>query len=171
MIKSKIRNTLYTLMLTGLLTAGCGPGQPFGPTITYTPFPTETLTPSPVPTQTQTQSPTPTTTPENTTEPVSTPGLPSEAPLSNWKGLPIMPGAVAGVVLDPDRVYYFITKASQEEVRDYYLKVLPQYGWVTDLITPNDEGGYIVYRNCCLDFFFIYESDGFTHVQIWYRGN
>ncbi len=81
-----------------------------------------------------------------------------------------MPGAIAGEEIIPDRVYYFITKATQEEVRDYYLQTFPQYGWDFDLILPNDEGGYIMYRDCCFDFLYIYESDGLTHVQIWYKG-
>ena len=172
MIKSGARNTLYTLILTALLISGCGPGQLFGPTITVTPSPTETVTPSPSPTSTQTPSPTntPTATPEVTLAPWSTPELPSEIPLKIWKGLPIMPGALAGKETAPDRMYYFITKASQDEVKDYYLEVLPDYGWVSDLILPNDESGYIVYRDCCFDFLYIYESIGFTHVQIWYKG-
>ncbi len=53
--------------------------------------------------------------------------LPKGTPMASWKGIPVMPGAVAGV--DDGDTYLFTTKASADEVRAYYEKELKKQGW------------------------------------------
>lgn len=134
-------------------------------TATFTPTPTftatETATPTPPPTSTKTATPTPI-----TPTPEPTDALPSGTPVTVWHHLPIMPGAIAGDELG-ERFYDYITQESQDEVLDFYLQKLPQSGWVIDWISPNDEGGYIIYRQSYLDFIYIYEESDVTRIMIF----
>lgn len=50
---------------------------------------------------------------------------------------------------------------------EYYRRQLPSYGWEIPWITPNDHGGYIIYRDGVLDFIYIFEQDDLTFVLIW----
>ncbi len=103
-----------------LLTPSCS-ALALAPTLT----PTQTATPIP----TFTSTPAATFTPELPTE---TPNvfaamLPSGNPVREWKGIPIMPGALAGKA-DAES-YAFTIKASVEEVQAYYEMELPKLGW------------------------------------------
>jgi hypothetical protein len=176
-MQRKLLSILFLAFLSLLVTA-CG-GSLFAP-------PTPTPTSIPIPTLTPTDTPSPTSTPTNTPFPTktpvpptltATPDLPQGTPVSEWQGIPIMPGAISG---DGDEFFYeFITNASQDEVRDYYIKTMPEYGWKYEqtmpdgpgkyiFILPNDKGGYIIYLGSPFDFMYVYEEGGFTHVEILY---
>ena len=71
--------------------------------------------------------------------PTSTPdavtGLnPEGQPTSEWKGIPIMPGAIAGSG-DADG-YVFTIKATSQQIQDYYQLELGKLGW--QLMTKGD---------------------------------
>ena len=129
------------LLLLSLLLAACSaptpvptatasptpvPSATLPPTATATPLPTDTPLPTETPTATATptQRPTETAAPSATPEPdISTP----EPALSEWHGIPIMPGAYNG---DEDsESYMFLIQASSKEVREYYDKILSELGW------------------------------------------
>lgn len=76
----------------------------------------------------------PTENPENpaTLPPEGTPGSgnifdPQGPPLSDWKGIPVMPQAVAGE--EVEAIYSFRVNATIQEVRDFYTAQLPPLGW------------------------------------------
>lgn len=151
------------------------------PTSTNTATSTPTLTPTPTETSTPTPSETPTRAPTKTAiPPTLTPtlDLPVGTPVAVWQGIPIMPGAIAGE--GGEVVYEYITNATQEEVRDYYIETMPLYGWqyldhfpdgpgkfIT--ILPNDKGGFIIYLGSPFDIIYLYEENGLTFVTIIYN--
>jgi hypothetical protein len=53
--------------------------------------------------------------------------LPEGQPASEWYGIPIMPGAIAGE--GDDEGYVFTAKVTPQQVRDYYLLALGKLGW------------------------------------------
>ena len=92
--------------------------------------------------------------------------MPSGTPVSIWNNIPILPDALAGEGLPEDYYYRYVTNMSQEEVLDYYLQQLPLYNWEIDWVSPNDKGGYIIYRKNSWDFIYIYEDGDLTYVEI-----
>jgi hypothetical protein len=48
-------------------------------------------------------------------------------PASEWKGIPIMPGAVAGE--GDEEGYVFTIRATPQQVQDYYQLELGKLGW------------------------------------------
>lgn len=131
------------------------------PTITPTFTGTSTVTPSP------TSSETPTRTPSRTPTPEPTEVIPAGTPMSIWNNIPILSDALAGESQVEDRFYRYITHTSQDEVLDYYLEQLPHYNWDIDWVSPNDEGGYIIYRKNILDWVYIFEEGDLTFVNIF----
>jgi hypothetical protein len=133
------------------------------PTITSTVTATPTVTASPTPTKTPTRTPTPTLTPEPTLS------IPSGTPMSRWNRLPILPDALSADGIPEDRWYIYVTHSDQDKVLDYYLQQLPRYKWEISWITPNDNGGYIIYRKDLLDFIYIFEDRDrdLTFVELW----
>ncbi len=86
-------------------------------------------TPTPVPTNTSTLFPTVTSAPLLPTE---TPDLvsqlaPQGEPVSEWKGIPIMPDAIAGE--GDDESYVFTVRATTQQVQEYYERELGKLGW------------------------------------------
>jgi hypothetical protein len=174
-MQRKLHSILVIIILSFLVTA-CGRNLFAPPTLMPTPTLTPTNTPLPTNTVTPTNTPLPTKTPIPPTL-TATPDLPQGTPVSEWQGIPIMPGAIAG---DGDEGFYrFITKASQDEVRDYYIKTMPKYWWKywqthpdepgkNIYVLPNDKGGYIIYLGGPFDFMYVYEEGDFTHVRILY---
>jgi len=61
--------------------------------------------------------------------PINTPLLPTATPnvVSEWKGIPVMPDAIAGE--GDDEGYVFTVKATAQQVRDYYQAELGKSGW------------------------------------------
>ena len=69
-----------------------------------------------------TATPAPTQTPD-----VVTGLLPDGQPASEWDGIPIMPGAIAGE--GDEESYVFTIKATPQQVADYYQAELATLGW------------------------------------------
>ena len=163
---SKRRLTLILLVLgISMAVLSCNTPsvfQPNTPTPTIPPTFTAspTVTPSPTPTKTPTQIPTRTPTPEPAES------MPSGTPVSIWNNIPILPDALAGEGLPEDHYYRYITNTSQEKVLDYYLQQLPLHNWEIDWVSPNDKGGYIIYRKNAWDFIYIYEEGDLTYIEI-----
>lgn len=142
------------------ITAVFQPSTPT-PTMTSTFTATSTVTPSPTSTNTPTRTPTQTSTPEPTRS------IPSGTPMAFWNRLPILSDALAADGVPEDRWYSYITHTDQDTVLDYYLEQLPRYQWEISWITPNDHGGYIIYRENVLDFIYIFEDGDLTYIDIW----
>jgi hypothetical protein len=53
--------------------------------------------------------------------------IPEGQSASEWKGIPIMPGAIAGE--GDEESYVFTIKATPQEVADYYQAELTRLGW------------------------------------------
>ena len=53
--------------------------------------------------------------------------VPTGQPASEWNGIPIMTGAIAGE--EKDGIYRFTTSSSREEIQLYYKRELSQRGW------------------------------------------
>lgn len=92
--------------------------------------PTETPVPTATPPPTSTPAPLPTATegapaPTNTSAPDLP--MPTGEPLSAWKDIPVMPGAIAGDEIN--QAYTFVVDASVEDVAAFYEKKLPELGW------------------------------------------
>jgi hypothetical protein len=89
--------------------------------------------------------------------------------MSVWNRIPILPDASSAEGKPEDRWYSYVTKSDQDKVLEYYLQQLPRYRWEIDWISPNDDGGYIIYRRNVLDFIYIFEDKdrGVTFVEIF----
>jgi len=133
---------LVSLVLLALLVTACSalaPAPTPTPTATSTPLPTDT--PTPVPTSTATNTPLP---PTETPDPIL--GLlPSGTPESEWKGIPIMPGAINGE--GDDEAYRFTVAASVEEVQTYYETELAKLGWSLMANGTGDTGAVMMIFN------------------------
>ena len=53
--------------------------------------------------------------------------IPEGEPASEWQGIPIMPGAIAGG--GDEESYAFTTRATSREVQEYYEGELEKLGW------------------------------------------
>ena len=107
-------------LLAFSLIACSGLAQP-----TPTPVPTLTFTPSP--TLTATLAPTNTPLPPTETQDAVSALAPEGEPASEWQGIPIMPGAIAG---DGDEEsYVFTIRATAQDVQEYYERELGKLGW------------------------------------------
>jgi hypothetical protein len=93
------------------------------PIPTHTPEPTATSTPLPTPTQSPTDTPIP------PTEASSDSALPNptDKPLSEWEGIPVMPNAIAGK--EGEGIYYYTILADSNEIRLFYESELRNAGW------------------------------------------
>lgn len=111
------------------------------PSPTAIPTSTFTFTPSPAPTATVTQTPTSTALPPTETPDVISALVPAGEPESEWNGIPIMPGAIAG---DGDAgAYRFTIKASRDEIQAYYESGLRKLGWSL-LAAGEGEAGAVI---------------------------
>ena len=89
--------------------------------------------------------------------------------MSLWHNIPIRSDAVAAEGQVEDRWYTYVTPTDQDLVLNYYLQRLPSIGWEVDWVSPNDHGGYIIYRKNVFDFIYIFEDEerGVTFVDIF----
>jgi hypothetical protein len=78
--------------------------------------------------------------------------------MSVWNRIPILPDASSAEGRPEDRWYSYVTHSNQDTVLDYYVQQLPRYRWEIDWVSPNDNGGYILYRKNVLDFIYIFED-------------
>lgn len=116
---------LALLLALSLFVASC---STFAPAPTATPTSTATLIPTdtPVPTATSTSTPTPKPTLTATLDVVKS-LLPSGTPVSEWNGVPIMPGAIAGEV--GAEGYTFSIQADTETIQEFYERELARRGF------------------------------------------
>ena len=105
------------LLLLILFLSGCSNSIQTTPTI----VPTLTLTVIPTLIPTNTSLP-----PTEKTEAVSA-LVPEGQPASEWKGIPIMPNAIAGE--GDEESYVFTVKATPQQVQEYYQLELVKLGW------------------------------------------
>jgi hypothetical protein len=135
----KIQPVFALLIFWAFILSACSPSTP-QPTQTPLPSPTRTITvtatrtasptasPTPSPTVTATHTPKPTSTPRPSATPQSAAlPMPEGIPLTEWEGLPIMTGAIAGQ--DNINSYMFTIKGNPKKVQAYYEKALKKLGW------------------------------------------
>jgi hypothetical protein len=89
--------------------------------------------------------------------PAVTPPLPSETPdivsarvpegqpASEWKGIPIMPGAIAGE--GDEEGYVFIIRATPQQVQDYYQLELGKLGWQSIAQGDGESSTMLIFMN------------------------
>ncbi len=133
---------IFFCSMAGLVIVLSGCSSSVQPTLT--PVPIFTFTPLPTVTATSTATLAPTETP---LPPTKTPDVvaalqPNGQPASEWSGIPIMPGAIAG---EGDAGgYRFTIQASPEEIQKYYEKELPKLGWNFLATGEGDAGAFIL---------------------------
>ncbi|HKG55275.1 MAG TPA: hypothetical protein VKB04_13520 [Anaerolineales bacterium] len=131
MIRVFTRLVFLSFFVLSCSTLAPVPTPTSAPTQTFTPIPTDTPSPTPteVPTNTP-QLPTETQDALSALRPVGTPD-------KEWKGIPIMPGAIAGS--GDNEKYVFNIKAVVEDIQAYYERELSKSGWV--LMTAGQSNG------------------------------
>jgi hypothetical protein len=133
---------VVSLIFTSFLIASCSvlaPVPTSTPTQTATLLPTDTATPIPTATETNTPQP-PTETPDSISA-----LLPSGIPEKEWKGIPIMPGAINGG--GDNESYRFTIKVTVEEVQTYYEKELAKLGWNLMVASSGDTDSVMLIFN------------------------
>lgn len=84
-----------------------------------------------------------------TVTPTASPLPPSETPdgrpASNWNGIPIMPGAVAGE--GDEEGYVFTVKAMPGQVQEYYQLELGKLGWQPFAQEDGDSSTIIIFTD------------------------
>lgn len=111
-----------------------------------TPTPTHTFTPIPSDTPLPTLTSTATNTPQPTqTEDVLSSLRPVGTPQSAWKGIPIMPGALAGSADDDS--YNFTIQATADEIQSYYESELSKSSWTLMASGAGDTGALMLIFN------------------------
>lgn len=105
------------------------------PTITVTVLPT--LAPTLIPTVTPPL-------PSETTDVISA-LVPEGQPASEWQGIPIMPGAVAGE--GDEEGYVFTIRATPQQVHDYYRLELEKLGWQSLAQGDGESSTMLIFMN------------------------
>jgi hypothetical protein len=67
------------------------------------------------------------------------PPSPTAVASANWKGIPLMPGAVP--VKAEDKRYTYTVKATWAQVKSFYVREMPRIGWalLTEIRTQDSE--------------------------------
>ena len=72
---------------------------------------------------------------------------PQGAPVSEWRGIPVMPQATAGQEFTGDNTYSYKLNVTVKEVQDYYKTELEKQGWTSTFDMPgNDKVAVQVYQ-------------------------
>ena len=72
---------------------------------------------------------------------------PQGNPAQEWRGIPIMPEAIAGQEMTVNNVYSFRANASAQDVQAFYEDQLTQLGWSQPFDSSFDEnGGTLTFR-------------------------
>lgn len=135
-----MKTRIEFVILCLLLMAACS-GTPTPFPLTQTPIPsltptaTETFTPQPTATRTPTSTPAATEEEWQLTDPVG-------EPLPKWKGIPIMPQAIAGE--EGDSTYFYMLDESPPDVYNYYLEEMPDLGWELFALGEQREEGMTI---------------------------
>jgi hypothetical protein len=72
---------------------------------------------------------------------------PQGTPVQEWRGIPIMPEAVAGQEFSENNTYSFKASVTVKDVQDFYNEKLTDLGWDQPFNFPLEaEGGLMVFR-------------------------
>ena len=72
---------------------------------------------------------------------------PQGTPVQEWRGIPIMPDAVAGQEFSENNTYSFKANVTAKDVQDFYKQKLTDLGWSQPFDVPFDaNGGAMVFR-------------------------
>ena len=72
---------------------------------------------------------------------------PQGAPVQEWRGIPILPQAIAGQEFSENNTYSFKANVTAKEVQDFYTEKLAALGWSQPFSLPiESEGGLMVFR-------------------------
>jgi hypothetical protein len=72
---------------------------------------------------------------------------PQGTPLQEWRGVPVMPQAVAGQEFSENNTYSFRANAAAEDVQNFYNTELTALGWSQPFSFPfGPEGGAMAFR-------------------------
>ena len=67
--------------------------------------------------------------------------------MQEWRGIPIMPGAVASAPASQDNIFTFRVNSTPTEVQGFYRERLSELGWSQPFEDPFDEnGGTLTFR-------------------------
>ena len=92
---------------------------------------------------------------------------PHGIPLQEWRGIPILPEAVAGQEFTEDNTYSFKANVTPKEVQDFYTKTLTELGWRQPFNNPFDaNGGRMTFRREGNSISIIVTSSGDTVVVL-----
>lgn len=108
-----------------------------------TPIPTFTLTVAPI--LSPTSIPTLTAVYPSETPDVVSELVPKGQPASEWKGIPIMPGAIAGA--GDEEGYVFTVRATPQHVQDYYQLELAKLGWQLNAQGDGTSSRVLIFMN------------------------
>lgn len=139
------------ITILGVMLISC---SVFTPRPTATPVPSQTPSPAPTrtpaPTATDEPAPTATLPPAPTEKPTQAPLAPTQTvdvaamlqpqgtPAADWKGIAIMPGALAGQ--DDGSSYTFTIQATPAEIQSFYEENLGPLGWEVFASGAGDTG-------------------------------
>lgn len=72
---------------------------------------------------------------------------PQGTPVAEWKGVPVMPQAVAGQEFSASNTYSFRVSATGKEIQDFYNRELTALGWSQPVELPiAEDGGFLFYE-------------------------
>ena len=177
-MKNLIWARCFTIL--GVMLISC---SVFTPRPTATPVPSETPSPAPTrtlpPTATEAPAPTATLPPAPTEKPTQAPPAPTETvdaaamlqpqgtPAADWKGIAIMPGALAGQ--DDGSSYTFTIQATPAEIQSFYEENLGPLGWEVFASGAGDTGAAMIIfmkGEAMITFAVIPQEDGITLVLL-----
>ncbi len=69
---------------------------------------------------------------------------PQGAPVKEWKGVPIMPQAMAGQEFPESNIYSFKAKVTEKDVQAFYTETLTAAGWKQPFTTG--QGGIMLFQ-------------------------
>lgn len=72
---------------------------------------------------------------------------PTSAPVSEWKGIPVMPQATAGQEDTNSSTYTYKADATVKDAQDFYTTQLKNLGWTSSMNIPGDSNGSIQIYN------------------------
>jgi hypothetical protein len=72
---------------------------------------------------------------------------PQGTPVQEWRGIPVMPEAVAGEEFSASDTYSFRVNATAQEVQEFYNQELGAMGWEQPFEVPLEaEGGFLFFQ-------------------------
>src|SRR6266496_4558451 len=104
-----------------------------------------TATLSPIPTFIATVAPTATPLLSTSTPDAIAGPNPQGQPASEWKGIPIMPGAIAGE--GDEEGYVFTIKATPQQIQEYYQLELGKLGWQPMATGDGNSSTMLIFTN------------------------